>query len=97
MLATNAITWRILSAGWGILFFPLVSSGFQMVTDDSLGLWNWSLIHLILHCRHGCRTFKMAAELTWLVVTFLQNLKPFVERQKLLQRLNQMCKFLKHH
>lgn len=21
MLATNAITWRILSAGWGILFF----------------------------------------------------------------------------
>lgn len=48
--------------------------------------WSWTgvqgtmtgaLILLILHDHHDCHTTKMEVNVTWLAVTFLQNLSVF--------------------
>lgn len=40
-------------------YFPIMTSGFQLVADQSVGLCDWGLVHFILHCHMS----KMADKL----------------------------------
>lgn len=60
MLATKS---QVFASWLGYTHSSLVTVGYQMGVDWSLGLCDWSLNHLILHC-HKCKisSFKKSTE-----------------------------------
>lgn len=45
-----------------------------MVADQSLGLHEWYIIHLILYCHYNCQTNGGQVNIAWLGVMCMQSL-----------------------
>lgn len=59
----------------GNIHFSVMTTIYQMVAVQSVGLYDWGLIHWILHCHHDSHMFRCRkVNVMWSVIMCLQSL-----------------------